>query len=112
MPRRITVLILVTLVLPFTAAAADLGTDAYRLPLVEPYAIYREERALDAARDHGLYSLVEVMPSSGAGLSTHTLVPKVESVAVRDRIIFGKAGAGFFILDARQSDPQPQVVRT
>jgi hypothetical protein len=93
--------------------AADLGTEAYRLPLVDPFAIYRSNKALRDFADRGAYQIVEVIPSSpGAGLSTQILVPKVESVAVQDRVIFGKAADGFFIFDTRQSNPQPQMVST
>ena len=112
-PRRILALILFTLIVPATAVAGDLGTDAYRLPLVNPFAIYRSDKAPGVSVDHGLYQLVKVMPSSpGVGLSTQTLVPKVESVAVQDRVIFGKATDGFFVLDTRQPNPQPHVVKT
>jgi hypothetical protein len=110
-PRPPIASILLALLLPVAASAAELRTDAYRLPLVDPYAIYCSDRQLSVSADQGLYRLVEVMPSRpGAGLSTHTLVPKVESVAVHDRIIFGKTTDGFFIFDARRSDPQPQVI--
>jgi hypothetical protein len=111
--RRIRALILWTLTVPAIAVAGDLGTDAYRLPLVDPFAIYRSDKALGVSADRGLYQLVEVVPSSpGVGLSTHQIVPKVESIAVQDRVIFGKAADGFFIFDARQSDAQPQVLKT
>jgi hypothetical protein len=101
------------LILPLTAVAGDLGTDAYRLPLIDPYAIYSTDKAMGVSSDRDLYQLVEVMPSSpGVGLSTQTLVPKVESVAVHDLIIFGKASDGFYILDTGQSHPQPQLVST
>ena len=105
-------LALLFLTLPLTAVAGDLGTDAYRLPLVDQYAIYRAYKGLGDSTDRGLFQLVEALPSNSGGLSIHTLVPKVESVAVQDRVIFGKASSGFFILDTRQSLPQPQVVST
>lgn len=112
-PRRMLALILSTLVVPATTMAADLGAGAYRLPLVEPFAIYRSDKALRVSPDRGLYQLVEVMPSSpGVGLSTRLMIPKVESVAVQDRIIFGKAADGFFVVDTHQPDPQPQVLRS
>src|SRR5687768_10694933 len=112
-PSRILALILFSLTVATTAMAADLGADAYRLPLIDPFAIYRSDKALGASADRGLYQLVEVMPSSpGVGLSTHQIVPKVESVAVQDRVIFGKVAEGFFVLDTHQSDPQPQVFKS
>jgi hypothetical protein len=105
--------ILLTLVISFGARAGDLGAEAYCLPLVEPYGVYRSDASLGAARDGGLYRLVEVMPSGrGGGLSTRTLVSKVETVAVRDRVIFGKSAEGFFILDAREAGPRPRVLST
>jgi hypothetical protein len=110
--HRILTFILLPLIVATTAMAGDLGTDAYRLPLVDPFAIYRSDKALGVSAERGLYQLVEVMPSSpGVGLSTHQIVPKVESVAVQDRVIFGKTADGFFIFDSRQSDAQPQVLK-
>jgi hypothetical protein len=112
-PLRI-LLLLVLIVVPSSAAvAADLGTDAYRLPLVEPYAIYRSDTEMGVSQDRGLYQLVEVLRSSpDVGLSTQMLVPRVELIAAHDRVIFGKSADGFFILDARQTDQQPQTFRT
>lgn len=95
------------------AMAANLGTDAYRLPLVDPYAIYRSDEAIGVSAECGSHQLVEVMSSSpGVGLSTQTLVTKVELVAVQDRVIFGKSADGFFLFDTRQPHQQPQVVST
>jgi hypothetical protein len=112
-PHRILAFILLALIVATTAMAGDLGTDAYRLPLVDPFAIYRSDKALGISADRGLYQLVEVMPSSpGVGLSTHQIVPKVESVSVQDRVIFGKAADGYFVLDTQPSDPQPQMLKT
>ena len=104
---------LLTFIVPATTVAGDLGASAYRLPLVEPFAIYRSDKAHRISPDGGLYQLVEVMPSSpGVGLSTRLMIPKVELVAVQDRIIFGKAADGFFVFDTRQPDSQAQVLRS
>jgi hypothetical protein len=100
-------MLLLALTLPLGLIAADLGTDAYHLPLVDPYAIQRSDKAFPVSAEHGLYQLVR----PGVGLSMRTLVPKVESVAVRDGIIFGTSADGFFILDARQPKQKPQVVK-
>jgi hypothetical protein len=110
-PCYLLILLFLTLMLPASARAAELGSEAYRLPLIEPYAIYRSDKNLGVSTKRGPYQLVEVMPSGpGVGLSTRILVPKVKLVADRDGVIFGKAADGFFILDTHQSDPQPQVV--
>jgi hypothetical protein len=105
--RRILLLVLVV-VLPTTAIAADLSTGAYRLPLVEPYAIYRPDETLGASEDRGTYQLVRYEPrTQGGGYSLSTLVRRVELVAVHERVMFGKSKDGFFILDAREPDPEP-----
>jgi hypothetical protein len=110
--RRL-ILPLLSMVLPVAAIAAELGTDAYRLPLIDSYAICRADKALGVSKDSGLYQLVIVAPPSpGAGLSFITLVPRVELVAVQDRVIFGKSRDGFFILDAGHPDQKPQTLES
>ena len=95
------------------ATTTDLGTGAYRLPLVEPYAIYRAHKLAGMSAERGLYQLVEVLPSRpSSGLATRLLVPKVRKVAVRGRVIFGTAADGFFVLDVRQSPPRLEILRT
>lgn len=108
----ILIMSLVTLMVAVTAVAGDLGTEAYRLPLVDPFAVFRSDEQWRGSADTGPYQLVEVMPSEGAGLQTVTIVPKVELVAVQDQVIFGKGADSFFVMDTRQSHAQPQVMKT
>lgn len=98
-------LFILTLMLSPTATA-DPSTDAYRLPLIDPYAIYHSDN-MPRASDRGPYQLVEVMPSSG--FSTHTLIENVEVVAVHQQVIFGKSTKTFFIFDTRQPNDPPQL---
>src|SRR4051794_33747754 len=87
---RPTLLWLLLLLLPHDTAAAALGTEAYRLPLVDPYALYRSEGGPGASGGPARYQLVEVPPSGcGVGPSTLTLIHDVESVAIQHQIIFG-----------------------
>lgn len=108
-PRPFFTMLLLALTLPLGLIAADLGTDGYRLPLVDPYAIYRADKAFRVSSDRGLYELVEETDTRAQGFVS--LVPKVESVAVHDRIIYGASADGFFILEARQPERKPQVVK-
>lgn len=102
------IVVLLTLTAAADVAGASLGSEAYRLPLVDPYAIYRE--ASDANSNKGMCRLVEVHSSSrGVGLSFSEIVTNVEQVGLEAKVIAGKADKGYFVLDTRQPNPQPQV---
>lgn len=102
-------LVLLTLSVPTIASASDSDIDGYQLPLVDSFAINRFESGSSVATENGLFQLVR-MTSSGRSRSTETLVPKVESVAVQDLVIVGKAAGGYFILDTRSKAAQPEVL--
>lgn len=87
-------------------ARADLGSEQYFLPVAPPYAVCRT--ATDS-RAEGRYKLVEMEVFPSKAVSFHTLVPAVEQIAVSGKIIMGKTGNGFFLLDANKPDPTPQL---
>ena len=92
---------------------AELGTEAYRFTLVEPYAIYRAASSQSSLPDRKPYQLVEVLPAiPGVGLNCLVILPDVEQIGIKERVIYGKAKVGLFILDARKQEAQPEIFGT
>jgi hypothetical protein len=98
-----------TVALALGCIAADLGAEAYRLPLVEPYVVYRRETVAGSREGRGVYELVQASARQGVGFSGSKVVPDLESVAVHDRVSFGKSKDGFFLLDARRPDAEAET---
>lgn len=92
----------VLLALCATVRAADLGTDAYQLPLIDSFQIRRGYLTHGPDRDLGTYQLV-----TSDSFGSVTVVKKLARVALRDRLIFGTADGGFFLVDATDPDPKP-----
>ena len=88
-------------------ANAQLGDEAYRLPLVEPFAIRRVDLSLGTDGGHGTHQLVKVSDQSlsSASFSYSEIMPNVEQIAVAWNVIVGKAALGYFLLDARDTEP-------
>jgi hypothetical protein len=93
-----------------TLGAAELGTDSYRIPLVDPYIIYSRDRTFPPSPEDGAFQLGQANPiSRSTGLSFSRLVPRVEQVAVQGNLIFGISADGYFILEASRPGEQAQT---
>jgi len=91
------------------ALHTDLGDGAYRLPLVGDYAVYRDDGTFGSRYEKGTYRLVEEMRlSSGVSFGGADVVPKVQQIAVFQKIIVGRAAQGFFLFDTGNPYPKPE----
>jgi hypothetical protein len=94
------------------SAAASAGTDddAYRLPLVGPYAIYRPIAPLTPREGTRPSQLIKSSAPDGPnGWSMTTLLGDVENVAVERNLIFGRSKDGFFVLDGGVAEGKPTM---
>jgi hypothetical protein len=82
--------------------------DAYRLPLVGPYAIYRPMASLTPRAETRPSELIQSSAPDGPnGWSSTKLLGDVKQVAVERNIVFGKAKDGYFVLDGNAADAKP-----
>lgn len=100
MMRLVGIQLVVGVVLGVCSAAAraeDPRDRAFRVPLVDSYAVVRSYDSPRSSHDWGAYQVVRV--NSGSGFGFGMLVPHVEQVAVHQRVIFGKTKDEYFILE-------------
>jgi hypothetical protein len=111
MPHRsITWPLLLLWLIPAAAASgAQLGSDAYTLPLIGRYAVNRLDLHFPN-KDSGTHQLKEITdPQTGGGVF---LIEHLQRVAVLHSFILGQTATGYFLFDTRHPDTLPQQFMT